>query len=286
VLARSLNGRDQAGAGEDSPVTVRYIPSERWTLRHEDGLLLLSAGADELYAIEDVVPETAAELAAAWQRETLSYESLSAPARAVVEQLVTAGIVVPERLERRRWRVTSQCVGDGCSGLERAIRVALESSLAVEAGELEQSDLVVFVRTNGRLIDVYEGTPGWQARPHLLLDAAYEHTVSLGPLVFFGDTACLGCVAGRIGHYWGDVAPPPRPAVLRFPTLVAELLALELDKIAGGDTGLVNATVSWDLRGWAINRNAVYKLPWCPLCGDLEAPAQLGSIDLPWAGAR
>jgi hypothetical protein len=41
---------------------------------------------------------------------------------------------------------------------------------------------------------------------------------------------------------------------------------------------VVNATVSWDLRGWAIKRNAVYKLPWCPLCGERDRVEQLGSI--------
>jgi hypothetical protein len=282
VHPRSLDGRDEPIAGEDSPVAGRYIPSERWSLRHEDGLLILSAGADELYAIDDVVPETAAEFAAAWNDDAFSRESLSAPAKGLFDQLVTAGIVVPELLERRRWRVASQCVGDGCGELERAIAVAVESSNALQAAGFEQSDLVVFVRTNGRLGNLYDGTPEWQTRPHVLLDAAYDHTVSLGPLVFFGDTACLGCLAGRIGHYWGDATPPPKPGVLRYPTLVAELLALELDKIAGGDTGLVNATVSWDLRGWAIKRNAVYKLPWCPLCAEPEQPESRGSIDLPW----
>ena len=71
----------------------------------------------------------------------------------------------------------------------------------------------------------------------------------------------------------------------RHATLVASLLAVELEKIAAGGLGLVNATISWDLRGWEIKRNAVYKLPWCPLCGEPEPAELLGSIDLSWTRA-
>jgi bacteriocin biosynthesis cyclodehydratase domain-containing protein len=254
-------------------------------MRSESGLLILSAGADELYAIEDLAPETVAELEAAWQRDWVERTSYSPAAEEVLDQLVAAGIMRPELPDALPSKVAYRTVGDPLLELDHALAAALHASAALEAAELERSDVVVFVRTNGQLVRLYEETPGWRQRPHLLLDAAYHHTVSMGPLVFPGDTACLGCLAGRIGQYWGDPPPPASPAVLRQPTLVAALLAHELEKIAAGDYGLVNATVSWDLRGWEIKRNAVYKLPWCPFCGEPEAVEALGSIDLPWTRA-
>jgi bacteriocin biosynthesis cyclodehydratase domain-containing protein len=264
---------------------VGYGPSKHWTVRSESGLLILSAGADELYAIEDVPPDTAAELTAAWEREWVDRESLSPAATELFDQLVAAGIARAELPDEQPWKVTVRQVGDPLHELESALSAALETSAALEPAKLERSDFAVFVRTNGQLLGLYDGTPEWRHRPHLLLDAAYHHTISLGPLVFPGETACLACLAGRIGQYWGDAPPPQRPAVLGHTTLVASLVALELEKIAAGDYGLVNATISWDLRRWEIERNAVYKLPWCPFCGEPDAAEALGSIDLPWSRA-
>ena len=270
--------------GEESP-SARYVPSEHWSLLYEGGLLVVSGGADELHAIDDATPEAAAELTEAWQSARLDREELSPAARELLDRLVTAGIARPELSEWPPRKVALLHVGDPSPELDGALLATLDASAALEAAELEECDFAVFVRTNGQLIGPYEGVPEWRRRPHLLLDTAYHHTISLGPLVFAGDTACLGCLGGRIGHLWGDAPPPARPAVQRHATLVASLLAVELEKIAAGDLGLVNATISWDLRRWEIKRNAVYKLPWCPLCGEPEAAELLGSIDLSWTRA-
>jgi bacteriocin biosynthesis cyclodehydratase domain-containing protein len=292
-LARALSEGDagvdsQAGPEEERgsrrkgwPLARTYIPNERWSLRFEDGLLVLSAGADELYVLEDATTETGAELAAAWEEGSIDVDSLSHPAHELLTQLLAAGIIGTEPAKDGVARVALQVVGDRVPALEQAIAAALAASDSLTHVALELSELAVYVRTNGRLMDVYDETPEWQLRPHLLLDAAFDHTISLGPLVFPGDTACLGCLAGRIVHYWGDLRPPPEPATLRHPTLIASLLALELEKVAAGDVGLVNTTIAWDVRSWQINRNAVYKLPWCPLCGELDPPEAVGSIDLP-----
>src|SRR5919198_1421400 len=105
------------------------------------------------------------------------------------------------------------------------------------------ADVTLLVRTGGRLIDV----PA-MVGIHLFIDVSYHHTVSLGPLVFPGDSACVGCLSGRIGRYWGDPHPPRKPAMRRETRLVAALAALELDKIAAGVYGLANATVALDLQ--------------------------------------
>src|SRR5262249_5660979 len=93
------NGRTGADAHERDAVSGRYFPSAHWSLQHEDGLLVLSAGADELFAIEDVDPGAACELVDAWRSETIDAESLSAPARETFDRLVAAGVVTPARPE-------------------------------------------------------------------------------------------------------------------------------------------------------------------------------------------
>jgi bacteriocin biosynthesis cyclodehydratase domain-containing protein len=271
---------------ERDAVSARYVPSSHWSLQHEDGLLVLSAGADELFAIEDVRTDAAVELVEAWSAETIDADSLSAPTRDVFDRLVAAGIVTPACSDARTSKVSLHVVGTAGAELADALDSALAASSALELVEAERSELVVFVRASGRLAELYDGAPEWQHRPHLLLDVAYDHTISLGPLVFPGDTACLGCLIGRIAHYWGDAPAPARPRMLRYPALIASLLALEVEKIAAGDIGLVNTTVSWDLRGWEIRRDAVYKLPWCPRCGEPDGGEAIGSIDLPWTAAR
>jgi bacteriocin biosynthesis cyclodehydratase domain-containing protein len=247
---------------------------------------VLSAGADELFAIEDVHADAALELVDAWHAETIDADSLSPPTRGAFEQLVAAGVVTPAAHEPRVSKVALKVVGAAGTELADALRSALAEGGVLELADAAESELVVFVRAGGRLAELYDSATEWQNRPHLLLDVAYDHTISLGPLVFPGDTACLGCLAGRIAHYWGDAPAPARPRMLRHPSLIASLLALEVEKIAAGDVGLVNATVSWDLRGWEIRRDAVYRLPWCPRCGDPDGSEAIGSIDLPWAAAR
>jgi bacteriocin biosynthesis cyclodehydratase domain-containing protein len=112
---------------------------------------------------------------------------------------------------------------------------------------------------------------------------AYHHTVSLGPLVVAGETACFACLAGRIGAAWGDPAPPERPAVLGGAGLAAALAVRELEAVAGGDVRLANATAAYDLASHRVLVETLYRLPWCPICGDRSAPE--GPIALPWADA-
>ena len=262
------------------PVPDHYVPSPAWRISFENDLLVLNAGADHLFAIDQVNEATAAELLDAWERGRVSGDDLSPRAREVVEELAASKILV-DRSPQRAPRVTAvRWVGHVDPGLDRHLQAGIAESptLLLPDG---QPDVTLVVRTNCRLVELYEA--GVPSTPHLLLDVAYHHTVSLGPLVVLGETACLGCLAGRIGACWGDPVPPDRPAMVQSPALGAALAVRELEAVAADDVRLANTTAAYDLRAHHVSLGAVYKLPWCPTCGDRSAPR--GDIDLPWASA-
>lgn len=258
-----------------------YVPSPAWRVSFESGILVLNAGADHLFAEDDVDEATAAELLVAWERGRVSAGELSPRGRQIVDELAASEILVGSSQERRPQTVAVRWVGRTDPGLERHLRAGIGESPTLCPTD-EPPDVTLVVRTTGRLVELYE-RDGVPTTPHLLLDVAYHHTVSLGPLVVVGETACLGCLAGRIGAYWGDPEPPRRPAMVESPALGSALAVRELEAVAAGDLRLANATAAYDLRAHRVSAGAVYKLPWCPTCGDRSAPD--GAIDLPWASA-
>jgi bacteriocin biosynthesis cyclodehydratase domain-containing protein len=260
-----------------------YRASEEWTLSYGAGHLLVSGGADELFALEDVREEVAGELQAAWAEGVLDPGRLSPDAERILPHLLQLGAAVREVRPRPPKSVALGFVGREDEAFAAALRDEAEGGgrLWTLCGS-PTAELTLLVRTNARLVDAYPDghhVPGC----HLFLDAAFHHTISIGPVVFPGETACLGCLSGRIGRVWGDAQPPPRPAVQSNTRFLAAMAALELDKIAGGDLGLVNATVTLDLHRYEVKRNALYRLPWCPACGDRDRGEAVGAIALPWA---
>jgi bacteriocin biosynthesis cyclodehydratase domain-containing protein len=249
--------------------------SPEWTATYSEGALILSGGADQLFAMEGVDPATATEITGLWSGgpQPTSWRGLE-----IAGQLVDLGIVQRALVATAPFRVAVI----GSSELSAAIWTVLAKRLSPSATRHE-ADLTVFVRTGGRLVDLY-ADGRLPSTPHLLIDAAYHHTFSIGPLVVPGDTACLACLAGRVGHRWGDPPSPERPAVQRNLALLAEIAALEVERIARGDLGLAGQTVAYDFERRRIVSGNVYSLPWCPVCSDTgEAD---GRLQLSRSGSR
>jgi bacteriocin biosynthesis cyclodehydratase domain-containing protein len=261
-----------------------YVGNPEWSAAYEQGFLILSGGADHLYAIEDVPQETADELAALWERPAEPVRLSSGAAR-LAPQLLNVGALLREIGSGPPADVAVIFSGHEDDSLLAAMATEAETRRRWALAGPAEAELTLVVRTGGRLAETSDGIDHPVAGPHLLLDVAFHHTISLGPLVFPGETACLACLAGRIGQYWADPAPPAKPAIQRETRLIAGVAALELDKIAAGDYGLVNATVALDLRRHDVKRHALYKLPWCPVCADDRRGETIGPIELPWAAA-
>ena len=236
-----------------------YSADPHWALVHDPGLLVLHAGADELFAIEDVSDGVAAEMLALWRTEVMRPEALSQEAAGVFEQLKAAGIVRNLVAARVEYSLAVTFAGERDAALEAALADALPAAIVVD--DAGAPDFVLFVRTNGALTDIVGAGYTALTAPHLLLDIAFDHTICLGPLVFPRQTACLHCLVARLSYYWGDVTPPVRPRVSGHPGLSAGLAAI------------------------AVQTSSVYRVPSCPACGT-GAAARRGSIALPWVGAR
>jgi bacteriocin biosynthesis cyclodehydratase domain-containing protein len=238
-----------------------FEASPEWSASYSDGALILSGGADQLLAVEGVDSATASEIARLWSGGP---QPTSRRGLEIAGQLADLGIVRRTLGSAAPFRVA--VIGNGDLGT--AIRAVLAKRLGAGAAQ-EDADLVIFVRTAGRLVDVYaDGV--LPKTPHLLIDAAYHHTFSIGPLVVPGDTACIACLAGRIAHRWGDPPSPERPAVQRNLALLAEIAMLEVERIANGDLGLAGQTVAYDFERRRVVSGIIYRLPWCPVCGDDE----------------
>jgi hypothetical protein len=245
----------------------------------EEGLLLCHAGADAVYSIEDVHGDAAEELLGRWMADDLAPEGLSAAARRLWLQLLTAGAVLLQ-VERPVESVGLRCVGDQPNSFITRL-VELLAGMSIRVVPEHDAPLLVFLRTNGRLGVLCDETYANLRGPHLLVDLAYQHTLSLGPLVFPGDTACLACLVGRLTDRWGDALPPPQPGMLDAVELVGSLLALHLRDIAMGGQALINRTVAYDFEEHEIKKNRVHKLPWCPVCSLSSDAGATGRIELP-----
>jgi bacteriocin biosynthesis cyclodehydratase domain-containing protein len=260
---------------------IRYVGNPEWSAAYEQGFLILSGGADHLFGIEDVRPEVADELTALWQQPAESAR-LSTGAARLAPQLVNVGALRREVAPGPPAEVGLIFSGHADDDLMSALAAEAAGGRRWALADPAKAALTLVVRTGGRLSETSDGIDHPAPGVHLLLDIAFHHTISLGPLVFPGESACLACLAGRVARWWGDPAPPAKPAVQRQTRLIAAIAALELDKIAAGDYGLVNTTVALDLGRYDARRHPLYKLPWCPVCGD-QWQENVGRLDLPWA---
>ena len=105
----------------------------------------------------------------------------------------------------------------------------------------------------------------------------------IGPLFIPGDTGCIMCLLDRVkGHRWREVEEMDK--ALRKQSLrlsvgktvhsfkaVAGLLAVELEKLAGGGkTDLEGAVSTLDFRSFSLTRHILVKRPQCTVCGTIE----------------
>jgi bacteriocin biosynthesis cyclodehydratase domain-containing protein len=265
-------------------------PSAGWTLLLEDGRLIASAGADALYLLDQLDALDARALHDAWHADSLA--KLVGKHDAALDALSRIGALAapPPAAATVRFSVElSSADAAQAAALALAFDALCDPARAAPSlirVDGNRADLVVLVRGGGTLLDAAE-CAGKLRVPHLFVDVAYHHTISLGPLVWPGETACLQCLAGRIRHGWGDPAPPPAPFVSERAGLIAALVREELERFAvtGSCARLVERTVSIDLATWATRGERVHRLPWCRACFPSETAYGTGAFALPWLGA-
>lgn len=257
--------------------SLRVVGDQGWRLFEQDGLLLASAGTDEVWLVDDVPGTVASELSECWGDFPPLPSSLSPRALLALTQLRSLGAVGPEITPKHNPSVGLVVVGTPVVGLGGALG-ALRSIV-----EPHDADVVVLVRTSARWDDLVAAAADLMERNvvHLLVDLAANHTVSLGPLVVPGHTACVGCLASRVAWRWGDPPVPAEPgaADASAASVVAGFVHRQLDLLAGGRFELADRTVSIDLATLVSTSSPCLRTARCQLCADVYTD---GRLKLPW----
>jgi bacteriocin biosynthesis cyclodehydratase domain-containing protein len=242
--------------------------SPHWNIKQIGKSLTLSGGADIVYDVE-LENDGTSFFSSLKSNQTFTRNDLGLDDQRVLEELITAEVVVPILQRNKELKIA-------ITGDKNHLRLGAQKQVTA-------TDLVVVVRTNSTYAELLEKINYLDLlQPHLLVDMAFHHTLSIGPLVFPGETACIACLQGRIGIRWGDEKPPVKSRVAdKYSGIVAELVKAELDRIKDGDTGLTNKTISWNFQDRAVKTSQLLKVPLCPICTKNKIDHS-GALALPW----
>lgn len=240
--------------------SFRLNPS--WSLSRENGGIAVSGGEDSLYYLD--CPEPLATFLVS-PPASFTREAMPDGSEVVFTQLLSADVITPVRKTKRT----------------ATLRVGIVSDSKPVSDELQQHfDTRKFI-TNSSSLDVLVLTRTHTSfenflkkvnyasitTPHIFVDMAFQHTISLGPLVFPGDTPCIACLEGRLKTRWGDRTPPKEPtAKTMYSNLAAELACLELDRFKANDMSLTFKTVAYDISARTTTINKLLTVPQCPYC--------------------
>jgi len=238
--------------------------SKQWRIAQEDDQLHISGGQDSLYTIDldDNKKSFFADIKSGQQFTKLE---LSNSDQIVLEQLISAGVIIPSMLVKKAGKPKISLIG------QRSLIKGFDIDSFAFTQVNSSPDLIVFIRTNeslGEFLQKYNYTKITQ--PHLLLDLSFNHTISLGPLVYPGLTSCLACLEGRLKTRWGDSAPPLQPdSSVSLLKLATEWLNVELVKLFDSEEYfLINKTVTLDTQSRSMTSNKLLTVPLCRYCSE------------------
>jgi hypothetical protein len=194
----------------------------------------------------------------------------------VISVLTTLGAV---NYQRRSGSVDVRWIGDVDQATKEAfVRILTDMGVSVVYAETagtnpDQAALLVIVKSNASMYDCARITDTLvtEQRTHLFCDVGFHHTITIGPTVVPGQSACVRCLAERIGGRWGDLTPPPEPhATHDGVRVVATLLARSLRPSPSGSLPFLNEVVTLDLDLLTTTRQRVFRNPWCSACAPVR----------------
>jgi hypothetical protein len=262
-----------------------------WNLIFEDNQLVLSAGGDEMYLVDELNEKQAQEFYEAFKTSTGSAPIQLAekePFKSFTKNLLASGILFKgTNITTPATKVTYNITwyGNRVDKIENHIARLLDPDL-IEYSETEQhndSHLHILIRSNAayhEVLDVYK-IQGKQ----LFFDLAYRNHISIGPFVNGGETACVSCFIGRINRNWGDPQPPHTPAVHNDSAFISSLIVKYLSQYReyGRVNRLVGHVMQMNSTSFETQYDRVLRLPWCPHCFPYQEDTYgTGSFELPW----
>lgn len=261
----------------------KYFMNANWNMFVEDGKLFITKGADETYYLDEADEEQAAAIYKAYIAGSFDDLFSAGSLAGIASKLEKAGVIYSKVFDAcdKKLRVHIEYFGTPSENLRTALQGSISKrNRAVASTDMQDADLALFVRTNAQLRNLLDGYESVTV-PHVLVDLGYADTVSIGPLVFKGETACLGCFIGRLARNWGDPVPPAMPAITHRCELVSAFVLEKIDEYAnlGNCPDLVNKAWHFNAKTFSSGYDKVYRLPWCPVCGNTGDNPK---ISFPW----
>jgi len=269
---------------------VTYGKNLSWNMLIEDGKLLITKGADEIYLIEEIAGDAADNFYNSYVNDSiheLQRNTTDDHVRDAITKLVKVGVIIKENTQPSSSSslfFSINWIGNSVTQINSLLEQFALSSKEIHISNVENSaTLLVLIRNSSTLAEVtkeYEKI----SIPHLFVDLAYDHTLSFGPFVFPGETACLNCFVGRITRNWGDAKPPEQPEVSRSYELISSLIIEQIRRFQkiGSCPELIEKVWSMNLHDFTTKTDSLFRLPWCPTCYPEKPKEGMGSFELPW----
>lgn len=265
---------------------MNYKKNKQWNLVYENEQLIVTAGADELYLINNLNSQKSEELYRAYKNDSLIEIIDDEEYMSVLKKLEKSGVIYKSKENNTdNIEVEVKWLGHEVQKIQELLKSYSNSSEGIHLStkKIKNADLVIIIRQSGSLVEILDSYEKIQL-PHLFVDIAYDHTVSLGPFVFPGETACLSCFIGRVTRNWGDIEPPQNPSVARRKELVAGIIFNEIRTFAeqGSCPSLIEKVWSMNIIQMTAKIDSLFRLPWCPVCYPEKQKEGMGSFELPW----
>jgi len=265
----------------------RYRNNPHWILFTDEGRLFVSRGADSLFLVDESSQETTAAFDVAYKAENYNELCFDNKEIALVfQKLLSAGViykdVLPEPKPEGVLHVAIRWYGDVNEYLLELLKLFAARN-NIDFTDERTADIVLMMRCAGGMLQILEEYQSIN-KPHLLIDMAYEHMISVGPLVIPGETACINCFVGRIVRSWGSHGTPRSPYAGHRAELIAGIIIENLKTflLFGNCPELVNQAWVMDLRKFTTRVDRVHRLPWCENCFPDGLERKSGSFELPW----
>jgi hypothetical protein len=254
--------------------------NEEWALRwdNEQGLLIAEAGDDERFGLSDLDAHDADPLLKAWNDNAFDSLRTTAPsALAALEKLRVLGAITSGRpANATPQRVFAMAIGRAAQpAIDYLGSMTREQTLITTGSAFEAEldfDLAVVIRAGGSYKDLLAATESLAKIPHLFIDASFHHTISIGPLVVPGCSACLQCLTTRLTNRWNEAPPPPAPKVAQKPELLAALALDEILNWQQGSSLLVGRVRQIDTHTWHTATDTLLRTTPCPRCSESDTP--------------
>ncbi len=259
--------------------------SANWSLRWDEqqNLLLAEAGDDERFGLSDFNAQEAAPLLDAWITDSFEALETAPPATQIaLEKLRLLGAITSGPTANvTPLRVFAMAVGTAAEPALQALLSIKRDHLHFADSENPETetgskfdfdfDLAIVIRCGGSYNDLLTSTQFLAKIPHLFLDASFHHTISIGPVVVPGMSACLQCLTIRLADRWAEIAPPPVPNVSQKPELLAALALDEILKWQQGSSILVGKVRQIDTRTWHTATDTLLKTTPCQRCSESDS---------------